>query len=64
MDVFATMGLVITVRYHGLGKNANWPVRNIVKMDVIEKMENVRLASPTGMVKNVNVLVIALVNYV
>lgn len=64
MDVFATMVLVVIVYYRGMEMNVNWRVRKIVKMGVIEKMENVYLVSPTGLVKNVAVLAIAVMNFV
>lgn len=64
MDVFATMVLAAIVFYRGMEIHVKCRVRKIVKMGVIEKMENVYLVSPTGMVKNVVVLAIVLVNFV
>lgn len=64
MDVFATMVLVAIVFYRGMEIHVKCRVRKIVKMGVIEKMENVYLVSPTGLVKNVVVLAIVLVNFV
>lgn len=64
MDVFATMVLVVIVYYRGMEINVKCSVRKIVKMGVIEKMENVYLVSPTGLVKNVAVLAIAMMNFV
>lgn len=64
MDVFATMVLAAIVFYRGMEIHVKCRVRKIVKMGVIEKMENVYLVSPTGLVKNVVVLAIVLVNFV
>lgn len=64
MDVFATMVLAAIVFYCGMEIHVKCRVRKIVKMGVIEKMENVYLVSPTGLVKNVVVLAIVLVNFV
>lgn len=64
MDVIAKMVLVVIVFYRGMEINVNWSVRKIVKMDAIEKMVAVYLVSQTGLVKDVIVVAIALMNFV
>lgn len=60
MDVFVIMGPVSAVNQCGLMIIVRRHVQKIVTMDVIEKVENVYHVDPVGMVKTVNVLVIAL----
>lgn len=64
MDVIATMVLVVIVFYRGMEMNVIWSVRKIVKMGAIEKMVAVYLVSQTGLVKDVIVVAIALMNFV
>ena len=49
-----------TVQSVGMGIFVNLSALRIVTKDVIEKVENVYHVDPVGMVKTVNVLVIAL----